>query len=120
MKTLLLPLSLLLCAPLLAAGNGLRDPTRPLAATVRATNAGTAPRTAAPVAPVAPVVPVVPPQLQLVLVGHDRRYAVIDGELVAGGDTVRGLALLQILDDAVVLKTPNGPRTLPLSVPVEQ
>ncbi len=114
MKTLLLPLSLLLCAPVLAAGNGLRDPTRPLAATVRAMSASTAPRTAAPVAPI------VPPQLQLVLVGHDRRYAVIDGELLAEGDTVRGLALLQILDDAVVLKTPNGPRTLPLSVPVEQ
>ena len=26
------------------------------------------------------------PQLQLVLVGHERRYAVIDGELLAAGD----------------------------------
>ena len=111
MKTLLIPLSLLLCASPLAAGNGLRDPTRPLAATVR----NTTPTTGAH-----PVTPVVPPQLQLVLVGHDRRYAVIDGELLSEGDAIRGLALLQVHDDAVVLKTPNGPRTLPLSVPVEQ
>ena len=114
MKTFPFLLSLLLCAPAMAAKQGLRDPTRPLAATVRNTTAATAARTAASAAPI------VPPQLQLVLVGHDRRYAVIDGELLAEGDEVRGLPLLKILDDAVVLKTPNGPRTLPLSVPIEQ
>ncbi len=111
MKILLFPLSLLLCVSALAAGKGLRDPTRPLAATVRTATPGA-------VAPMAP--PVVLPQLQLVLVGSDRRYAVIDGELLAEGDAIRGLALLKILDEAVVLKTPNGPRTLPLSVPVEE
>lgn len=111
MKTLLLLLSLLLCAPAIAAGKGLRDPTRPLATTVRNT---------APAAGARAVVPAALPQLQLVLVGHDRRYAVIDDELLAEGDAIRGLALLKILDDAVVLKTPNGPRTLPLSAPLEQ
>ena len=111
MKTLSILLSLLLCAPAIAVGNGLRDPTRPLAATVR----NTAPAAGARVA-----APVVMPQLQLVLVGHDRRYAVIDDELLAEGDAIRGLSLLKILDDAVVLKTPNGPRTLSLSVPLEQ
>lgn len=113
MKTLLLMLSLLLCATAIAAGKGLRDPTRPLATTVRS-------NVAAPATGARAAAPVVPPQLQLVLVGHDRRYAVIDDELLAEGDAIRGLALLKILDDAVVLKTPNGPRTLPLSVPIEQ
>ena len=111
MKTIFLLLSLLLCTSALAAGKGLRDPTRPLAATVRSTAAAAGAR---------PAAAVVPPQLQMVLVGHDRRYAVIDDELLAEGDAIRGLALLKILDDAVVLKTPNGPRTLPLSAPVEQ
>ena len=105
MKIFFLSLSLLLCVPALSATHGLRDPTRPLAATVRNTAVSIASH---------PAAPIVPPQLQLVLLGHDRRYAVIDGELLAEGDAIRGLALLQILDDAVVLKTPNGPRTLPL------
>ncbi len=111
MKTLLILIAALLCAPASAAGK-LRDPTRPLAATVRAgaTPAGT-PRA---------VVPAVLPELQLVLVGGARRYAVIDGELLAEGDEIRALKLLQILNDAVVLMTPNGPRTLPLSAPAEQ
>lgn len=115
MKTLLfrhsMLLALLMCAPVLATARGLRDPTRPLAATDRGSNA---------VSNAHPAASIEPPQLQLVLLGHDRRYAVIDGELLAEGDAIRGLALLRILDDAVVLKTPNGPRTLPLSVPVEQ
>lgn len=87
----------------------LRDPTRPLAST--------APRIAtAPSAPVArPAAPVVLPELQLVLTATDRRYAVIDGELLSVGDSLRGMALLDIRDEAVILKTPNGPRTLPLS-----
>lgn len=110
MKTLPLLIAVLLCAPAHGAGK-LRDPTRPLAATVRAT--------AAPAASPRPAAPVVVPQLQLVLVGGERRFAVIDGELLAEGDAIRGLTLLQIANDAVVLKTPNGPRTLPLSSPPE-
>lgn len=111
MKTLLLLLcTALLCAPSHGAPK-LRDPTRPLAATVRAT--------ATPAATPQPAAPVVVPELQLVLVGGGRRYAVIDGELLAEGEAIRGLTLLQIVNDAVVLKTPNGPRTLPLSSPSE-
>lgn len=113
MKTWLLLLSLLLHAPASVAGGALRDPTRPLAATLRNT-------VAVPAAGERPSAPAVLPQLQLVLVSHDRRYAVIDDELLAEGDAIRGLALLKILDEAVVLKTPNGPRTLTLPVPVEQ
>ena len=47
------------------------------------------------------------------IAGHD--VVREDILLLAEGDAIRGLALLQILNDAVVLKTPNGPRTLPLS-----
>ncbi len=106
MKILSLLMAMLLCAPALGAGK-LRDPTRPLAAMVRP--GAVAPGTARP------HVPVALPQLQLVLVGGERRYAVIDGELLAEGESFRGLPLLQVMKDAVVLKTPNGPRTLPLS-----
>jgi len=105
----MLLLATLLCLPAHGAGK-LRDPTRPLAATVRygAVATGASAQAAAPA---------VLPELQLVLVGGERRYAVIDGELLAEGQAIRGLTLLQINKDAVVLKTPNGPRTLPLSSP---
>lgn len=103
MKISLLLIALLVCGPALGAGK-LRDPTRPLFVP--------RPPGAAGAAPAAVVLPV----LQLVLMGADRRYAVIDGELLAEGDAIRGLTLKQILDDGVVLITPNGPRTLPLSV----
>ncbi len=108
MKISLLLIAGLLCVPALGAEK-LRDPTRPLAAPQRS-GAGAAATPAAPKA--APVLPV----LQLVLMGAERRYAVIDGELLAEGDDIRGLTLQKILADAVVLITPNGPRTLPLSV----
>ena len=111
MKTPLILMAALLCTSAVAAEK-LRDPTRPLAATVRS-------GAVAPPANQRPAAPVVPPELQLVLVGGDRRYAVVDGELLAVGDAIRGLTLLQILNDAVILKTPNGPRTLPLSTPAE-
>ena len=91
----------------------LRDPTRPLAST--------APRTGPvpPSAPRAPAAPVVLPQLQLVLTATERRFAVIDGELLGVGDSIRGLSILEIHDEAVIVKTPNGPRTLPLSTSTE-
>ncbi len=109
MKIPTLLIALLLCTPVLGADK-LRDPTRPLAVPQRtlATTANGASRTG-------PATPVALPVLQLVLLGGERRYAVIDGELLAEGDAIRGLTLQQILNDAVVLTTPNGPRTLPLS-----
>lgn len=107
MKTPLLLMALLLCAPALGAGK-LRDPTRPLATPLRASSGTPAsPQTAPAEAPVLPV-------LQLVLLGAERRYAVIDGELLAEGDAIRGMTLQRVLEHAVVLTTPNGPRTLPL------
>ena len=91
----------------------LRDPTRPLAST--APRSGPVP----PSAPRATAAPVVLPQLQLVLTATERRFAVIDGELLGVGDSIRGLAILEIHDEAVIVKTPNGPRTLPLSTGTE-
>ncbi len=99
----------LLTATLLVASaadaGALRDPTRPLASDQ--------PRR--PGAPTAAPAPPVLPTLQLVLTSAGRRYAVIDGELLAVGDQVRGMRLLQVKQDAVVLSTPNGPRSLLLN-----
>lgn len=110
MKTILFLVVVLLCASAQGAGK-LRDPTRPLATKGRTLVTG--PASGQPTALVAM------PELQLVLVGGTRRYAVIDGELLAEGDAIRGLTLLQIGNDAVVLKTPHGPRSLPLPSPSE-
>lgn len=110
MKTTLFLIAVLLSTSVQGAGK-LRDPTRPLATTGRALVTG--PASGQPTEPIAV------PELQLVLVGSARRYAVIDGELLAEGDAIRGLTLLQISNHAVVIKTPKGPRTLPLSSPSE-
>ncbi len=109
MKTALFLIIALLCSPAFAASK-LRDPTRPLAVRTQRTAVSTATASAAPV---------VPPALQMVLVGGGRRIAVIDGELLNIGDEIRGLKLLQIHDESVVLNTPQGPRTLPLALPPE-
>lgn len=111
MKIPILLIALLLCAPALGAGK-LRDPTRPLATPAKRHAAA---GTAAAATAATPATPAALPVLQLVLLGGARRYAVIDGELLAEGEQIRGLPLLHISDDAVVLSTPNGPRTLPLS-----
>lgn len=90
----------------------LRDPTRPLASTAPRTGVMT-PSTQRPAAQVTL------PQLQLVLTATERRFAVIDGELLGIGDSIRGLTVIDIRDDAVIVKTPNGARTLPLSTSTE-
>jgi hypothetical protein len=110
MKTFLLLISLLLCELAQATNAALRDPTRPLTVSRRQTSTLESAK-----ASTRPAVP----QLQLVLISTDRRYVVIDGELLTLGDSVRGLPLISISEDAVVLKTPSGPRTLPLSTPAE-
>ncbi len=90
----------------------LRDPTRPLASTTPRASTVASAATRAPA-------PVTLPQLQMVLTASDRRYAVIDGELLAVGDSIRGMPILDVHDESVVLKTPNGARTLPLSTAAE-
>ena len=105
------PLSLLLLLimstdAVAAADRPLRDPTRPLAATARR---------ATPVeASLTPSAPPALPRLQLVLTTNDRRFAVIDDELLSEGDSLKGMRVLKIQNEAVILNTVNGPRTLPL------
>ena len=106
---------LLTLLPGLAATAGprlLRDPTRPLVTSP--SRSMTTPITAAPAALSAPAAQPVLPRLQLVLNASDRRYAVIDDELLAEGDSIKGLRVLKISDETVVLVTPHGPRTLSL------
>jgi len=55
----------------------------------------------------------------MVLTASDRRYAVIDGELLAEGEIIQGIRVLKINGDAVIVTTPNGSRTLPLPADIE-
>ena len=110
------PLSLLLLLimsadALAATEKPLRDPTRPLAATARRTPLATASLT--------PSAPPALPRLQLVLTTNDRRYAVIDDQLLSEGDSLKGMRVLKIQNEAVILNTVNGPRTLPLPAATE-
>ena len=57
------------------------------------------------------------PRLQLILIGADRRTAVIDGQIMQEGAQWKGLRLTDIQIDAVVLHTPDGPRRLMLDIP---
>ena len=105
------PLSLLLLLimstdALAAADRPLRDPTRPLAATAR--HAMPAKGSLASAAPPAL------PRLQLVLTANDRRFAVIDDELLSEGDNFKGMRVLKIQNEAVILNSVNGARILPL------
>lgn len=102
-----LMLLLILSADALAATDKpLRDPTRPLAATTRHAMSATTSLT--------PPAPPALPRLQLVLTANNRRYAVIDDELLSEGDSVKGMRVQKIQSEAVILNTLNGPRTLPL------
>lgn len=98
-----------------ASRRPLRDPTRPLATT--SGQATRAPSSAA--ASLAHPAELLLPRLQLVLTSNDRRYAVIDGELLAEGDSFNGMRLQKIQNEAVIIATPNGPRTLPLPADTE-
>ncbi len=124
--SLLLILAVLMTAPASAGDTRarprpLRDPTRPLAtlpghapAPVASAASGLSVGPEAASAAPSPSAPPVLPRLQLVLVSGDRRHAVIDDTLLTEGDSLRGLRVLSILSDAVILATPAGPRTLRL------
>ena len=91
----------------------LHDPTQPLAAPAR--------KPAAEAQAASP--PPRLPQLQMVLISEQqnqqRRLALIDDELVAEGESVKGLRVLSIRKEAVIITTPHGPRTLPLAADTE-
>ena len=83
----------------LAAAEALRDPTRPPSvsakgATERHESSGW--------------------QLQSVLISPERRYAIINGEVVAIGGAVSGAQLLAVAPEQVTLRTREGVRVLQL------
>jgi MSHA biogenesis protein MshK len=77
----------------------LRDPTRPAGASTRST-AGK------------------PEQsgwiLQSVLISPERRYAIINGEVVRIGGSVAGAELISVAAERVTLRTPEGLRVISL------
>jgi hypothetical protein len=91
--------ALLLCA---AAGANvpeetvLEDPTRPLRKPAAAAAGG--------------AVPAGRPTLNSVLVGPDRRHAVIDGRRLAEGESHGGVRVLEIHPNRVVVSTDGSPR----------
>ena len=87
----------------------LHDPTQPLATPAR--------KPAAEAQAASP--PPRLPQLQMVLISEQRRLAMIDDELVAEGESVKGVRVLSIRKEAVIIATPKGPRTLPLAADIE-
>ena len=84
---ILVSIPLLACISGLTAASELADPTRP--------DFGDAPVTASK--PVKPGLP----RLQSVLIGPDRRLAVIGGRLLAEGESADGMRLLQVRPDRV-------------------
>ena len=86
---------LLLSLQVLAGGEKLRDPTRPE-------------RFAEPVSGFVGKKKVTLPRLSSVLIGDDRRLAVIDGELMAEGDVSNGLRVQRIISDRVVVTLDNS------------
>jgi len=104
-----LALCLLLACSLPAAAQALRDPTRPPASMLE----GSAAARIAPAAPSAP-------RLQSVLIARQpggRHVAVIDGETVRLGDTVRGMRVTRMGPNEVELVRGRERRVLKLDAP---
>jgi hypothetical protein len=55
-----------------------------------------------------------PPQLQSLLIGPSRKYAIIDGQLVGVGDTFRDARVVEVTRTGVVLHSERGNETLNL------
>ncbi len=79
----------------------LADPMRPPAGML-ATSTGA--DTASALATAAPARPIV----QTIIIGADRRYAVVDGRAVAPGDQVRGMQVVRIAESSVTLRDATG------------
>jgi MSHA biogenesis protein MshK len=82
-----------------AVAQALRDPTRPPAASAKAV-AGKTEQSGW--------------ILQSVLISPERRYAIINGEVVPVGGSIAGAELLAIAEERVTLRTPEGLRILHL------
>lgn len=95
-----------------ATGQVLLDPTRPppewLAAQPKAAGV---PGEADPGAA---------PQLQSLVIGPSRRYAIIEGQLVGVGDTFKDARVVAVRPSGVVLRSERGTQTLRLYPDVEK
>ncbi|MEO8005843.1 MAG: hypothetical protein ABI771_13100 [Betaproteobacteria bacterium] len=85
--------------PAIAAAEALRDPTRPPTASA---NGATDRRESSGW------------RLQSVLISPERRYAIINGEVVAVGGAVSGAQLLSVAPEQVTVRTREGVRVLQL------
>jgi hypothetical protein len=77
------------------------DPMRPPAGML-ATSTGAG--TTSVLATASPARPIV----QTIIIGLDRRYAVVDGRAVAPGDQVRGMRVVRIAESSVTLRDATG------------
>lgn len=100
MKRLILT-AIAICAIDASIAQQLADPMRPPAG-MHATSTGAG--TASALATAAPVRPIV----QTIIIGSDRRYAVIDGRAVAPGDQVSGMRVVRIAESSVTLRDAAG------------
>lgn len=94
-KWLVAAAGMLVCLHAAADARALKDPTRPLRA----------PAVTAPAASGRAL-----PTLDSVLVGSDRRLAVIDGMRLGEGDERDGIRVWEIRSDAVVVSVDGSPR----------
>jgi hypothetical protein len=97
-----------------AWGQSLSDPTRPPQAWLAAQ-----PKAAGTPAAAEQEQEVVP-QLQSLLIGPSRRYAIIDGQLLGVGDTFRNSRVVAVRPAGVVLRSERGTQTLRLFPEVEK
>jgi hypothetical protein len=95
-----------------AWGQALSDPTRPPQAWLAAQPKGAG----TPAAAEQEVVP----QLQSLLIGPSRRYAIIDGQLLGVGDTFRDARVVAVRPAGVVLRSERGTQTLRLFPDIEK
>ena len=91
--------SLCLASASAAIAEGLRDPTRPPFGSGKSVSAKYNPSGW---------------NLQSVLIAPERRYAIINGEVVALGGSVGGAELVAVAAERVTLRTRDGLRTLRL------
>jgi hypothetical protein len=95
-----------------AWGQALSDPTRPPQAWLAAQpKVAGAPSTEEQEAS---------PQLQSLLIGPSRKYALIDGQLVGAGDTFRDARVVAVRPTEVVLRSKRGTQRLKLFPDVEK
>ncbi|MEO8165299.1 MAG: MSHA biogenesis protein MshK [Betaproteobacteria bacterium] len=91
---------ILASAASLGIAQGLRDPTRPSAISAKGASRSAATQTGW--------------VLQSVLISPERRYAIINGEVVPVGGSVAGAEVIAIAEERVTLRTADGLRILHL------